>query len=48
MVPSSQLGSLCENCFCHNLKTNKEKYIKVYIFRTGISQEIYLNRQIYG
>ena len=29
-------------------KTNKVKYIKVYIFRKGISQGIYLNCQIFG
>ena len=27
---------VCENCFCHNLKTNKVKYTKVYISRKGI------------
>ena len=35
-----------ENCFCNNLKTNKVKYIKVYIFRMGI-HKIYFNRQIF-
>ena len=25
--------ALCENNFCRNLKTNKVKYIEVYIFR---------------
>ena len=33
MVPRLQNCSFCENCFCHNLKTNKVKYIKVYISR---------------
>ena len=28
-----------ENCFCHNLKTNQIKYIKVYISRKGIHKE---------
>ena len=31
-----------------NLKTNKVKYIKLYISRKGISQGIYLNSQIFG
>ena len=48
LVPPLQNCSFCENCFCHNLKTNKVKYIKVYIFRKGISQGIYLNSQIFG
>ena len=37
-----------EICFRHYLKTNKVKCIKVYIFRMGNLQEIYLNRQIFG
>ena len=48
MVPPSQNCSFCENCFCHNLKTNKVKYIKVYISRKGISEGIHLNYQIFG
>ena len=32
MVPLSQFCSFLENCFCHNMKTNKVKYIKVHIF----------------
>ena len=46
MVLSSQFCSFCENRFCHNLKTCKVKYIKVYNFRKGILQGIYLNHQI--
>ena len=36
IVPPSQNCRFCENCFCHNLKTDKVKYIKVYISRNGI------------
>ena len=36
--------AFCENSFCHNLKTNKVKFIKVYIF----IKEIFLNGQIFG
>ena len=36
----------CENSFICNLKANKVKYIKVYIFRREITQGIYLNSQI--
>ena len=43
-----KMVAFCENCFCHNLKTNKVKYIKVYIFRKEISRGIYLNSQIFG
>ena len=43
-----KIVAFCENCFCHNLKTNKVKYIKVYISREGISRGIYLNSQIFG
>ena len=32
--------TFCKNCFCHNLKTNEVKYIKVYKFRKGILQGI--------
>ena len=24
--------AICDNCFCHSLKTNKVKYIKLYTF----------------
>ena len=48
MVHPRKIVAFCENCFCHNLKTNKVKYIKVYIFRKGISRGIYLNSQIFG
>ena len=44
LVYPRKIVAFCANCFCHNLKTNKVKYIKVYIFRKGISQGIYLNR----
>ena len=37
-------GAFCERCFCHNLKTNKVKYIKLYISGKGIWRIIYLNR----
>ena len=47
MVPLSQNCSFCEHCFWHNLKTNKVKYIKVYIPRKGISRGIYFCSQIY-
>ena len=40
--------AFCENDFCRNLKTNKVKYIKVYIFRKEISQGIYVNGQNFG
>ena len=40
--------TICEKCFCRNLKTDKVKYIKVYNFRRVISQEIYWNRKIFG
>ena len=40
--------AFCENILCRNLKTNEVKYIKVNIFRKEISQEIYLNSQIFG
>ena len=47
MVPPSQFCSFLWNLFLsYYLKTNKVKYIKIYIFSKGISQEIYLNRQI--
>ena len=46
--PPRKIVASCENCFCRNLKTNKVKYIKVYIFRKGISRGIYLNSQIFG
>ena len=32
--------AFCENYFCHNLKANKIKHIKVYIFKKRISQEV--------
>ena len=38
----------CENSFCCNLKTNKDKYIKVNIFRKKILQGIYFNSQIFA
>ena len=41
-----RIVAFCENCFCHNLKINKVKFIKVYISRMGISWGIYLNSQI--
>ena len=40
--------AFCENIFRRNLKTNKVKYIKVYILRKEISQGIYLNSQSFG
>ena len=46
-MPPSQFCSFLWNLFLsYYLKTNKVKYIKIYIFSKGISQEIYLNRQI--
>ena len=39
---------LHKNSFGRNLKTNKVKYMKVYIFRKEISQGICLNGQIFG
>ena len=36
------------NSFWRDLKTNKVKYIKQYIFRKEISQGIYLNSQSFG
>ena len=42
-----KIVAFCENCFSQDLKTNKVKYIKVYISRKGISRGIYLNSQIF-
>ena len=36
-------GTTLAFCVCRNLKTNKIKYIKVYILRKEISQGIYLS-----
>ena len=38
-----KIVAFCENCFGPNLKTNKVKYIIVYISRKRISQGTYLN-----
>ena len=48
MVPPWQNCSFCENWLCHNLKTNKEKYIKYTFLEKRISREIYLNSPIFG
>ena len=39
--------AFCENIFCRNLKTNKVKFMKVYIFTKEILQGIYLYGQIF-
>ena len=44
MLPHSEFGSFFVDVFCHNLKTDKVNYVKVYNFKKGILHGIYLNR----